>query len=334
VIEVNDRIRIAVPSDGAMHEPTLSFLEDCGLSVNRGNSRRYIASIPSLDGVTILFQRSADITSKVEDGSADLGILGYDRFVEMRREDGSSGVVMNGLGFGRCALVVGVPDSWVDVVTMADLADVAMEFRDEGKYLRVATKSPRLVERFLVSSGINYFSLVQSSGTLEASPAMGFADIIADITSSGNTMRENHLKTLHGGTVIRSEACLIGNVRTIKANSSKQNLSRAFVDTIAAHLQSKDYYTVTANINGDDPSEVSRRLLEQTELVGLRGPTIAKVYADGNENWYALTLVIQRSQLMNAVNKLRDIGGTSVTVSQPSYVFQTGSDMIATFLGD
>ena len=334
MIEVNGRIRIAVPSDGAMHDPTLSFLEGCGLGVDRGNSRRYIASIPSLDGVTILFQRSSDITSKVEDGSADLGILGYDRFLEMRREDGSSGVVMNDLGFGGCALVVGVPDSWVDVVTMADLADVAMEFRDEGKYLRIATKSPRLVERFLVSSGINYFSLVQSSGTLEASPAMGFADIIVDITSSGNTMRENRLKTLLGGTVIKSEACLIGNVGSIKASSSKQNLSRAFVETIAAHLQSKDYYTVTANINGDDPSEVSRRLLEQTELAGLRGPTIAKVYADGNENWYALTLVIQRSQLMNAVNKLRDIGGTSVTVSQPSYVFQTGSDMIATFLGD
>lgn len=334
MIEVNGGIRIAVPSDGAMHDPALSFLEGCGLGVDRGNSRRYIASIPSLDGVTILFQRSSDITSKVEDGSADLGILGYDRFLEMRREDGSSAVVMNGLGFGGCALVVGVPDSWVDVVTMADLADVAMEFRDEGKYLRIATKSPRLVERFLVSSGINYFSLVQSSGTLEASPAMGFADIIVDITSSGNTMRENRLKTLLGGTVIKSEACLIGNVGSIKASSSKQNLSRAFVDTIAAHLQSKDYYTVTANINGDDPSEVSRRLLEQTELVGLRGPTIAKVYAGGNENWYALTLVIQRSQLMNAVNKLRDIGGTSVTVSQPSYVFQTGSDMIATFLGD
>ena len=334
MMEVNGRIRIAVPSDGAMHEPTVSFLDACGLSINREKSRRYITNIPSLDGVTILFQRSADITSKVEDGSADLGILGYDRFLEMRKEDGSAGVVMSDLGFGGCALVVGVPDSWVDVVTIADLADVAMEFREGEKNLRIATKSPRLVERFLVSSGINYFSLVQSSGTLEASPAMGFADIIADITSSGNTMRENRLKTLVGGTVIRSEACLIGNSNTIKASSSKQVLSRAFVEIIAAHLQSKDYYTVTANIRGDNPSEVSRRLLERTELVGLRGPTIAKVYADGNENWYALTLVIQRSQLMNAVNKLRDIGGTSVTVSQLSYVFQAGSDITATFLGD
>ena len=107
----NENLRVAIPSDGAMYEPTLLFLEACGLRVNRANSRRYVADIPFLPGLDVLFQRSADITSKVEDGTADLGLLGHDRYLEMRNEDGPSKVVMNDLGFGGCSLALGIPDS-------------------------------------------------------------------------------------------------------------------------------------------------------------------------------------------------------------------------------
>ena len=80
---------IAIPSDGALYESTLNFLDVCGLRVNRENSRRYTATIPVMGGVSFLFQRGADKTGKVEDANADVGILGYDRFLEIRREDGS-----------------------------------------------------------------------------------------------------------------------------------------------------------------------------------------------------------------------------------------------------
>ncbi|HIC68272.1 MAG TPA: ATP phosphoribosyltransferase, partial [Candidatus Latescibacteria bacterium] len=118
-------LRLAIPSDGALYEPTLMFLRACGIGVARSNSRRYTAEIPALPGVTVLFQRGADITLKVEEGSADMGIVGRDRLLEMRRDSGDTAVVIESLGFGHCELVLGVPDAWIDVVSLADLADLA-----------------------------------------------------------------------------------------------------------------------------------------------------------------------------------------------------------------
>ena len=234
--ELIKALKLLIASDGALYEPTLKFLDACDLTVNRENPRRYTANIPSLKGVSVLFQRSADITSKIEDGSADLGIIGEDRYLELRKEDGPTDIVKNNLGFGACSLSIGVPNSWIDVDSVADLADLATDFHAKGMTFKVATKSPRLLQRFLISNGISNFSLVQSSGTLEIAPAMGFADIIADITSSGTTMRENHLKMIEGGTIISSEACLIANTQIFNDNSKKGMLASRFVEIVNDHI--------------------------------------------------------------------------------------------------
>ena len=320
---LNGSLRLAISSDGALFEPTQAFLRSCGIGVSRSNPRRYIAGIPALPGVTVMFQRGADITPKVEEGSADLGIVGLDRYLEMRSEGGDSGVVIDDLDFGRCELVLGVPDSWVDVVSLADLADLSMEFRQEGRDLRIVTKYPRLVERFLLRSGINLFSLVHSSGTLEAAVAMGFADMIADVSESGTTMRENRLKTISGGTIISSQACLISNQRLLSDDDGKLDRAKTLVDMIEGHLRSKAYYSVTANMRGEAPEDVARQVLEHTEISGLRGPTIAKVYSQDGVGWYAATVIIRKSRLSEAVNRLRQAGGTSVTVSDLNYVFNS-----------
>ena len=233
-------IIVAIPSDGALYESTLKFLDSCGLKVTRENSRRYTATIPFMSGVSVLFQRGADITGKVEDGNADLGILGHDRFLEIRREDGPAASIIENLGFGSCLLAIGVPDSWIDVSSVADLADVSGEFRAKGETIRIATKFPRLVERFLLKNGVSHFSLVESSGTLEVAPEMGFADIIVDITATGTTMRENHLKLIHGGTVIESEACLIGNTESL-LRPETHSIIEDFVSTIKAYMVSNQY---------------------------------------------------------------------------------------------
>ena len=320
---MNTVLSLAIPSDGALHEPTLMFLRSCGLGVLRTNLRRYTAEIPSLPGVTVLFQRSADITLKVEEGSADLGIVGLDRVEELKPEGGNTNVVIERLGFGHCALVIGVPDSWVDVTALFDLADLSMESREEGTDLRIATKYPRLVERFLLSHGVNYFSLVQSSGTIEAAPAMGFADIIADISSTGATMRENRLKPVHGGSIFTSEACLISNGEQLKSDARKLDLAKTLAELIEAHLQSQEFYSVTANMKGEEAGQLASYILERTDISGLRGPTIAKVYTPENEGWYAVTVLVEKERLLAAVKQLRQIGGSSVTVSQPSYVFKS-----------
>ena len=320
--DFNSTLRIAIPSDGALHETTLMFLRSCGIGVLRTNLRRYTAEIPALPGVTVLFQRGSDITSKVEEGSTDLGIVGHDRFLESGRENGDSIVILDKLGFGQCELVLGMPDSWVDVTSLADLADLSMEFREDGRTLHVATKFPRLVERFLLKNGINYFSLVQSSGTLEAAPAMGFADIIADISESGVTMSENRLKTIHGGSIMTSEACLIGNLTLLKSNKEKMNKARAMAELMEGKLSSQEFYSVTANMKGESPEEVANYVIEHSEISGLRGPTIAKVYTSSENDWYAVTIIVEKGKLFAAVQHLRRIGG-SVTVSQPDYVFDS-----------
>src|SRR5579884_1439022 len=204
------RLRLALPSKG-MEEETLAFLHACGLAVDRPNPRQYRAIIRSLPGVEVLFQRAADIYAKVSEGTVDLGITGYDVVREHQEEDDPVVLLQPELGFGRCALVLAVPDGWIDVESVTDLAEVAAALRARGRELRVATKYPNLTRQFLYDHGINFFTLVESTGAMEAAPALGYADIICDISSSGVTLRENRLKPITGGTLLTSQACLIGN---------------------------------------------------------------------------------------------------------------------------
>ena len=316
-------LRVAVASDGAMHEPSLLFLRACGMGVARTNTRRYVADIPSLPGVMVHFQRHADITLKVEEGSADVGIVGSDNFAESRQEGGDAAVIIDRLGFGHCEVVLGVPDSWVDVVSLADLADLSMEFRADGRDLRVATKLPRLVEGFLLRGGVSYFSMVPTTGTLEAAPAMGYADVIADIAETGATMRENRLKTIAGGTIMSSEACLIANRAAVAADEAKLRAAEAIVERIESHLRAETVYAVTANMRGETAEDVAAAVLAHDDISGLRGPTLAEVYTTDGGGWYAVTVVVAKDRLMAAVKRFREIGGSSVTVTQPDYVFDS-----------
>jgi len=321
-VEATVPLRLSIPSSGALHQSAIDLLQSCGLGVLRTNSRTYTAEIPALPGVAVSFQRGSDITQKIDEGSADLGIVGKDRFLESRREDGDTRAILE-LGFGRSQLVLGVPDSWVDVTSIADIGDLSVEFRAEGSDLKIATKYPRLVGRHLLANGVNYFSLVQSSGTLEVAPAMGFADVIADITESGTTLRANHLKQIDGGTIIASQACLVGRCFRSGEDDAQLERARSLTDMIEAHLAAKGFYSVTANIKGESAENVAEYVLDRADISGLRGPTISKVYTQDAEGWFAVTVIVEQSRLLAAVDQFRSVGGTSVTVSQPNYVFDS-----------
>ena len=135
-------MRLVIPSDGELGDSTLNFLSVCGVKVSRPNARRYTGSLPSLPGIDVLFQRTADITGKVEEGSAEMGITGLDRLMEYRHDEGAVIAVMDDLEYGRCEYVLAVPDSWLDVTSVDDLADLALEFHERGRQLRIATKYP------------------------------------------------------------------------------------------------------------------------------------------------------------------------------------------------
>lgn len=327
-------VQLAVPSKGSMEEPTLRFLGDCGLAVRRANPRQYSAHLSGGLSVQAVFQRAADIPQKLALGLVDAGITGFDIFNEHIGESDAVMIAVQGLGFARCSLVLAVPEAWLDVSSFEDLAEVAAEFRRRGRSLRIATKFPRLVRRFLLDNGLSSFSLVEGSGALEIAPAMGYADLIADINETGTTLRANHLKPLAGGVVLRSEACLLVNRDRFRDEPGRLATLRGMLEMIEAHQRAADVVTVTANVEGDSPEGVAAALGRRRELAGERGPTITPVYdPETPDRVFAVTLVVPLQRLAEVKDHLRAIGGGTITVSRPLYAFGERSRLFDDVVG-
>lgn len=327
-------LRFALPSEGALFEGAQAYLTACGLRVKRDNPRRYTGSIPSLPGIEVLFQRQSDITGEIDGASADIGIVGLDRFYESRLENGDTRLIGDGAGFGQANLVLAVPDSWMDITTVSDLADLAMEYRDRGQDLRIASKYRRLVKRFLNERGINYFTLVPSSGGIEAAPIMGYADLIADITASGVTLRENQLRPLMDGVIIESQATMIGNIRLLAEDPEKIALARELLERVEASRRSRKYERISANLTAKSMDEAAQRVLEEPDLAGIDGPTVSKMYSNRDGDWFNVQVMVRRDLLVQAVDRFRELGGASITVNEPTYVFRKECDAYAQMLRD
>jgi ATP phosphoribosyltransferase len=216
--------------------------------------------------VDVLFQRQSDITIEIDGGSADIGIVGLDRFYESRLERGETVLIHKDLGFGNSKLVIAVPDAWLDVTSMADLADIALEFRSKGRDLRIASKYQRLVKRFLNQNDVNYVSMVHVSGGLEAAPVIGYADVIADITATGRTLRENDLRILIDGTVIESQSVMVGNARTLANDQNKLQNIRQILEKIDANFRTRDNQSISAKLEGQSGGETAPQPIQQREL--------------------------------------------------------------------
>ncbi len=319
-------LNFAVPSKGAMEEPTLRFLSECGLSVRRSTPRQYSARISGRTDVAAVFQRAADIPQKLALGLVDAGITGYDIFREHLGESDDVVVAIEDLGFARCRLEIAVPEAWLDVSTIEDLCDVAAEFRRRGRTLRVATKFSRLVRRFLMNNGLPSHALVEGTGALEIAPSMGYADIIADINETGTTLRANHLKTIVGGTILASQACLLVNRPRLHLSTWRMETIRDIIEMIEAHQRAGQVVSVTANIEADSAETAANRVLSRRALAGVRGPTVMPVFdprAPGTV--FAVTIVIPTELLGEVKDHLRACGGGAITVQRPLYVFSEQS---------
>ena len=192
-------LRLALPSKGREDE-TLRFLGQCGLSVDRSNPRQYRARMRGLPtGAEVVFQRATDIFDKVDEGSVDLGITGYDIVAEHRSEEDEIVVVHPELGFRRCALVLAVPEGWLDVTSVSDLAEVAVELRSAGPRAARGDQVRQSRRGSSCTTAASPTSTSSSQGAIEAAPALETADVICDLTSSGVTLRENRLKTMSAG---------------------------------------------------------------------------------------------------------------------------------------
>lgn len=311
-------IRLALPSKGRMAGASMDFLEEAGLRVHKPNPRQFEASIPNLPGLSVLFQRAGDIAVSVRDGSVDFGITGWDVVSERRGENGQLLAMRRQLGFGHCSLNVIVPEAWSEVTTMADLR---RRFGPNGD-LRVATKFPKLTEAFFGQHRIDSVDLIEAEGTLEAAPAIGYADAIVDLVSTGTTLRDNRLKALEDGKILESQGCLVGNRRALSARPEVLEMGRFLLEYIEAHLRATDNLAIFANIRGESTKAVAERVLGQQVISGLQGPTLSPVVTRQREEWFAVNVIVRRDRLSQAIEELRDIGGSGVVVMPVTYIFE------------
>ncbi|URK88418.1 ATP phosphoribosyltransferase [Rhizobium sp. RCAM05350] len=229
-------ITIALPSKGRMKDDASAVFEKAGMKIVAvGNERSYRGRVEGLDDVEIAFLSASEISREIGSGSIDFGVTGEDLIREGLSEADARVEFCARLGFGHADVVVAVPEIWLDVDTMADLGDVAADFRARhGRRLAIATKYWRLTQQFFSSQhGIQLYRIVESLGATEGAPASGSADIIVDITSTGSTLKANHLKILSDGIMLRSQACL---VRARKAEHADDPVVASIIDAVNGAL--------------------------------------------------------------------------------------------------
>jgi ATP phosphoribosyltransferase len=312
-------IRLSLPSKGRLQDSSLEFLAETGLSVHKPNPRQYQAEVPALPELGIIFQRPGDIVVSVRQGSVDFGITGMDVIEEKRGANGDILILHDALGFGYCALKLAVPESWTTVTNISSLKKYANTL---NRPLRVATKFPVLTERFLKQHNIPH-TLISAEGTLETAPTIGYADIISDLVSSGQTLQDNRLRALPDGLIQPSQAALIANRKTLQTNPNALEMARRLLEYIEAHLRAEENLLVIANMRGESPEAIASKLFTQTSVGGLQGPTISPIVTrESNQVWHSVSIVVRRDHLPQAITELRSIGGSGIIVSPVTYIFE------------
>jgi ATP phosphoribosyltransferase len=255
-------------------------------------------------------------------GDVDLGITGYDTLAEVMAHpdtpDDSVIMIHDALGYGDCRLVLAVPTAWQDVTSIETLAA-----RAQREPLRIATKYTNAVRQFFSHNGLDAVRIVQADGTLEAAPSIGYADFIADISSSGTTLRENNLRPIEGGTIIDSQAVFIGNRPNLMERPELLATTEQMLEFIEAYLQAHGQYMIFANMRGETIDDVAARVLNQPDLGGLQWPTISELVTSVEAGrWWSINLVVGHHRLYTAIQQIRAIGGSGVVVTPVSYIFE------------
>lgn len=311
-------IQLSLPSKGRLESNALEFLSAAGLRVFKPNPRQYQAELPALPDLGVIFQRPGDIVVSVRQGSVDFGITGLDVIEEKRGENGDILILHDALGFGHCSLALAVPESWTAVTDLDSLKKFAGTLDHP---LRVATKFPNLTKRFIDQHNIPH-TLIAAEGTLETAPTIGYADIISDLVSSGQTLKDNRLRALPDGVIQPSQAALIANHQALQSRPDVLEMARRLLEYVEAHLRAKDNLLVIANMRGDSPEAIAQKIFTQTNVGGLQGPTISPVIVRDGGKWYSVSVVVRRDHLPQAITELRLIGGSGIIVTPVTYIFE------------
>ncbi|WP_455646092.1 ATP phosphoribosyltransferase [Methanosphaera sp.] len=277
-------IRIALPSKGRISGPAVELLEKAGIGLT-DNSNRKLFSNTFDPEISVMFTRAADIPEYVADGAADIGITGFD----LVKEKNADVEVLEDLHFGQTRLVVAAPEN-SDIKTVDDLKNVKT----------VATEFPWLTHNYFKQKGIDV-KILALSGATEVAPLIGVADVIADLTSTGTTLKMNHLREID--TIFNSSIILIANKDSLK---DKYEKIEAIKTGIVGVLQAEGKKLIMVNVKKENLEEVK-------ELIpGMGGPTISEIY--GSDDLVAVHSVISERDVFKTINDLRKLGARDLLV--------------------
>lgn len=278
------QLKIALPSKGRISDPAVKLLEKAGIGIKDTANRKLFSETYDED-TSVMFTRAADIPEFVADGAADLGITGLD-LIEEKEADVE---ILEDLNFGSAKLVLAVPeDSQIN-----NILDI-----DDGSI--VATEFPNLTKKYLENKGINV-KIVELSGSTEIAPFIGIADIVADLTSTGTTLKMNHLKIID--TVLESSIKLIANKKSFKDKNEKIEAIRTGIKGV---LDAEGKKLVMMNVNKEHLEDVKKA------MPGLTGPTVSQVVS--NKDIVAVQAVVDEREVFNTVNRLKKIGAKDILV--------------------
>lgn len=278
------KLKIAVPSKGRISNPSIDILEKAGLGLKDNNNRQLISKTYNKN-IDIMFARASDIPEFVSDGIVDMGISGID----LIKESESDVVELLDLNFGQTKLVLASPeDSEIDSV------------EDLTSDMTVATEFPILTKKYLQNHDLNS-KIVKMSGSTEIAPFIGVADLITDLTSTGTTLKMNHLKIID--TILESTIVLITNEEALE---NKKPLVEAVTRSIKGVIDAFGKKLIMMNVKSKDLEEV-RKLMPSME-----GPTVSEVLS--TEKTVAIQAVIDEDQVFELVNDLRNAGAKDILV--------------------
>lgn len=274
-------LTIAIQNKGRLNEDTVSLMTDAGISASA--SQRKLLSMAKGFPLHVLYLRDDDIPQAVALGVADIGIVGLNEVLEKEQ---NVDVIMR-LGFGKCRLCLATPNG----------AHYTGLNWFEGK--RIATSYPTILRNFLKEQGIQAF-VHEIAGSVEVAPAVGMADAIFDIVSSGSTLVQNGLSEKE--TVIQSEAVLIANP---SISSEKQEEIDKLMFRFKSIIESKGMKYVLMNLPKNKIEEAAGM------LPGLKSPTILPL---ADPDWVSMHVVIKESELWDKIESLKAIGATDILV--------------------
>jgi ATP phosphoribosyltransferase len=274
-------LRIAIQKSGRLYEDSVQLLKECGIDLRNVKDR--LKTVSENFPIEVFFLRDDDIPEYVEDGVADIGIVGQNVLLEKGRKVDT----IEMLGFGKCRLSVAVPK--------------AMEYDGlqslQGK--RIATSYPQLVKQFLQSNNIQA-SIHEISGSVEIAPGIGLADVVADLVSSGGTLFMNGLKEVE--VILDSQAVLVANS---KIDADKKDILDKLLFRMRSVRKAKKSKYVLMNVPNDNLSQVIAL------LPGMRSPTVLPLAESG---WSSVHSVLSEDEFWDRIEKLRSAGAEGILV--------------------